>query len=305
VSSSTRLVLASGVALWLGATLVLSELRWFSRRPLADRLRRHVAGAGAVQGPVGLLSVASFREVVGPVARELGERMSRLAGVGEDLAVRLARIHSSLDPTAFRVRQLAWAGAGLIAGVALAAVTGAPPALVLLFVVGSPLLAFLIVEQQLSSRSARRQRRITLELPVVSEQLGMLLGAGFSLGAALNRLSARGTGACAEDLALVCGRIRQGLTEVDALREWAAIARVDALDRLIAVLALNREAGDLGYLIGEEARSIRREVQRQLVEQIERRGQQVWIPVTVATLVPGSMLLAVPFIDALRLFSAS
>jgi tight adherence protein C len=252
-----------------------------------------------------VLSVASFREVVGPLARELGERAARLVGVGEDLPTRLARVHAPIDATGFRVRQLGWSGAGFVAGVALAAVTGAPAAIAVLFVLGSPLLAFLVVEQQLASRSARRQRRLTLELPVVSEQLGMLLGAGFSLGAALNRLATRSSGACAQDLTLVCGRVRQGLSEVEALREWAAVARVDALDRLVGVLALNREAGDLGRLIGDEARSIRREVQRELVEQIERRGQQVWIPVTVATLVPGSMLLAVPFMDALRLFSSS
>jgi hypothetical protein len=31
----------------------------------------------------------------------------------------------------------------------------------------------------------------------------------------------------------------------------------------------------------------------------------VWIPVTVAALVPGVIFLAVPFIDALRLFTNS
>jgi tight adherence protein C len=165
--------------------------------------------------------------------------------------------------------------------------------------------AFLIVEQQLANQSDRWKRRIFHELPVVSEQLGMLIGAGYSLGAGLNRLAARGTGACATDLAGVCGRIRQGLTEVEALREWSGVADVDALSRLVAVLALNREAGDLGRLVADEARSIRREVQRELIEQIERRAQQVWIPVTVATLVPGAVLLAVPFIEALRLFSTT
>ena len=71
------------------------------------------------------------------------------------------------------------------------------------------------------------------------------------------------------------------------------------------MLALNRQAGDLGRLISEEARAIRRDVQRELVERIERREQQVWIPVTVATLVPGVIFLAVPFIEAMRLFAGS
>jgi hypothetical protein len=72
---------------------------------------------------------------------------------------------------------------------------------------------------------------------------------------------------------------------------------------LVPVLALNSEAADLGRLVSEEARAIRREQHRRLVETMERRGQQVWIPVTVATLVPGVIFLAIPFIEALRLFA--
>jgi Flp pilus assembly protein TadB len=164
-------------------------------------------------------------------------------------------------------------------------------------------LVFLLLEQQLAKESDRWQQRVFLELPVVAEQLGMLLSAGYSLGAALNRLAARGKGSCGRDLARVVGRIRQGLSEVDALREWATLAKVDALDRLVSVLSLNREAGDLGRLISQEARSIRRDVHRQLVEVVERRGQEVWIPVTVATLLPGVIFLSIPFIEAMRLFT--
>ena len=163
---------------------------------------------------------------------------------------------------------------------------------------------FLVLEQQVASESAARQRRIFLELPVVSEQLAMLLSAGYSLGAALARVASRGQGACAEDLRVVMGRVRQGLTETEALREWAALARVDALDRLVPVLALNSEAADLGRLVSEEARSIRADVQREIVATMERRSQSVWIPVTIATLVPGVILLAIPFGQALRLFTS-
>lgn len=301
-----RLLAASSLLLAVGATLVLSEVRWFSRQPLVDRLRPYTPGqAGRAEGGAGVLSVASFREVIGPLASQLGAALAGLLGVSEELDTRLRRVHAPDDPTAFRVRQLGWVGVGLGAGTLTAAVARPPAAIGLLLLVGSPLLAFLLVEQSLATASARWQRRIFLELPVVSEQLGMLLGAGYSLGAALNRVAARGSGACSRDLADVTSRVRQGLTEVEALREWAAVADVDALSRLVGVLALNREAGDLGRLVADEARSIRREVQRELIEQIERRSQQVWIPVTVATLVPGAVLLAVPFVEALRLFSTT
>ncbi len=112
---------------WSGATLVLSELRWFSRQPLVERLRPY--GPGALREPRssrGVLSVASFGEVVGPLARQIGERLAALLGVSEDLSVRLARTHSPMDATAFRVRQLGWSAAGLAVG-ALVVVRTRPP----------------------------------------------------------------------------------------------------------------------------------------------------------------------------------
>ena len=295
-----------GLPFWAGATLVLSQQRWFARRTLVERLRPYEPGglADGGGGP-GLLSVESFAEIVGPLARAIGERVARIVGINEELAVRLRRVHSELDPTAFRVRQLGWATAGFVGGGLFAVASSPPPPVALLLLIGGPVLAFLVIEQKLAAWSDRRKRRLFLELPVLSEQLGMLLSAGFSLGSALNRLAERGRGVSGQDLRRVMARTRQGVGEVEALREWAAVADVDALTRLVAVLSLNREAGDLGRLIAEEARSIRREVQRQLIEQIERRGQQVWIPVTVAALVPGAIFIAIPFVHALRAFGAS
>ena len=300
-----RLMVPSALLLGVGTTLLLSRLRWFARTPMVERLRPYVPGGMNLPSRSGVLSVESFRDVVGPLARTVGERLSRLLGVSEELALRLERIHSPLDVTSFRVRQLGWSLAAFGAGSLLAAATRTPPVIGLLFVLGSPLLAFLVLEQQVATASSAWQRRVVLEMPVVSEQLAMLLAAGYSLGAALTRLATRGNGACARDLAKVCGRIRQGLSEVEALREWAGVVRVDAVGRLVGVLALNREATDLGRLISEEARAIRRDVHRQLIETVERRGQQVWIPVTVATLLPGVIFMAIPFIEALRLYAGS
>jgi hypothetical protein len=90
---------------------------------------------------------------------------------------------------------------------------------------------------------------------------------------------------------------------VAALREWSDLVQVDAVERLVGVLSLNAESGDLGSLIADEARAIRADAHRELLETIERRSQQVWIPVTVATLVPGVLFMAVPFVEAMRLFT--
>lgn len=296
----TRVVILSGLVLWVGATMLLSELRWFARRPLAERLQLYVPGGPGRRTRPGPLSLGSFRDAVGPVAALVGERFSHVFGIDEDLATRLRRVHSPLDVTTFRVRQIGWSLAGFGAG-ALIALAVAPPLPVgVLFVLGTPLLAFLVAEQQIVTVSRRWQRDVRLELPVVAEQVGMLLGAGYSLAAAVARVSERGRGCCARDLRRVSARIRDGMSEAAALREWSQLAGVEGVDRLVAVLALNREAADLGRLIAEEARAIRRDVHRDLLEEMEKRGQKVWIPVTVAALLPGVIFIAIPFVEALR-----
>jgi tight adherence protein C len=300
-----RVVALWGLAVWVGATLLLAEVRRFSRVSLVERLRPYVVGGSTAAASLSPFSVESFRELVAPLAQEVGARGARFFGVREEAAVRLARIHSELDVTAFRLRQLGWSLLALAVALPAVVVLGPAPPLAVACCGAAPLLGFLVPEQQLATASSRWQQRLLLELPVVSEQVGMLLGAGYSLGSALTRLAARGDGVCARDLRRVTGRVRQGVPLDAALREWAGLACVPALDRVVAVLALDRETGDLGRLISVEARAVRQEVQRQAVALMGRRAQQVWVPVTVATLVPGVIFLSIPFVEALRLFSGS
>ncbi|MGE0728322.1 MAG: type II secretion system F family protein [Acidimicrobiia bacterium] len=300
----SRLFVLALAGAWVGCTLLLAELRWFRREPLAERLRRYSGAPEPLHGRNRSLSAASFRDVIGPLVSAAAERLVSALGVDEDLTVRLRRLHAPIDATAFRLRQAAWAGGALLGAAALALTLAPPAPVALLFVVGAPLLAFLVIEQRLAGASTRRQAHLFDELPVVMEQLGMLLGAGYSLGSALSRLAERGRGVVAEDLALVVNRVRQGLSEEQALREWASLAAVPELDRLVTVLALNHAGTDLGRLVAEEARAVRREAHRRTLELIERRAQLVWIPVTVATLVPGVVFMAVPFLEALHDFAA-
>ena len=291
----------SALVLWVGVTLLLARVRWLTRPGLTARLEPYVLadhGAPARRPPAGgtgNLAAACL---------ELGGRASRALGLGDDAADRLRRIHSPLDLAAFRVHQLGWALAGLAAGCVAGAALSPLPVLALAAVLVGPVAGFGVADRRLAAESRRWQRRVERELPVVVEQLAMLTSAGYSLGAALARLAERGHGNVSRDLVRVCGRIRQGLSEGDALREWAAVADVPAVDGLLPVLALNREATDLGRLLTVEARRIRRDLHRRLVESAERRAQLVWVPVTVAALVPGVAFLAVPFLDALRLYAA-
>ena len=299
----SRVLAGSALAALTGLTLLFSELRAFRRVGLAERLRVYTS-AGRVKPRGGPLSAASFREVMAPLSSAIGARVARAFQVSEELDTRLKRIHSPLGAAEFRMRQVGWSAIALGVATLAAMACGTGAAVSLALVAGGPILAFLILEQRVAKASQRWQRRIFLELPVITEQLGMLLAAGWSLSSAMARVGERGAGACATDMRRALARVRQGLSETEALREWAALADVPALHRLVTVLALNQEAADLGRLIGEEARAVRQEAQRELIESIEKRAQQVWVPVTAATLVPGVMLLGVPFFDALTLFAA-
>ncbi len=297
---TSRLPFASLILLWVGATLLLSERRWFSRVSLVSRLGPHAVGGVRGAGS-GVLSVGSLRDLVLPLAEVVAGWLRGL-GLTDDVERRLARVHAESDVGSFRARQVAWALGGLVGGALVAAALGAPPAIALLLLLAGPVVGVLVPEQLLALQARTWQRRLFLELPVVSEQLALLLSAGWSLGAALGRVSERGSGACARDLDRVGRRVRQGLSETEALREWAEVAALPAVDRLVSVLALHRHTSDLGRLLSEEARALRRAVHRELIESAERRAQQVWIPVTVATLVPGVVFLAIPFVDALDRF---
>jgi pilus assembly protein TadC len=275
------------------------------RPTLLDRLRPYHPGTLSAPAARGVFSVSSLRDVIGPLARSGGDRLAALFGVTESVSVRLRRIHSAMDATAFRVRQVLVTGAALVSGALIAAVSGLPAVVAAFLVLGLPVLTFLLVEQRLARASDRWKRDVSLELPVISEQIAMLLNAGYSLGAALSRVADRGCGCVAQDLSVVVNRVRQGLSETEALREWAELAQLDGVTRLVGVLSLHSEAAGLGRLVSAEAGQARRDLHRRTLEAIERRAQQVWVPVTVATLVPGVILLAVPFLSALRLFANS
>lgn len=296
-----RLLVGVGVLVWAGATLLLSAFRPFARPGLGERLRPFHPGSETRAGrPAG--SVESVRDVIGPLARDAGDRLSSLFGVQESAETRLRRIHSDTTAGAFRARQAVWCAVALVGGAALALVASSLPFSVLL-VLGAPLLTFLVIEQRLAQASQRWQRTTEEELPVVAEQLAILLNAGFSLGSALARLAGRGDGCTAQDLEAVINRVQQGLSEADALEEWADRCGSAAVERLVGIVTVHSAAADLGRMVTAESRQIRRDLHRRSVELMERRAQQVWVPVTVATLVPGAILLAVPFVAALQLFA--
>ena len=232
------------------------------------------------------------------------QRIASLANADAELAVRLRAAGIARSPFEFRSRQIGGAITALAAsGTALAAI-GVRPLLGLAGALGVAAAVYGASEHLLGRSMASRQTQITEELPIVAEHTGMLLASGMSLTSALDAVARRGHGICAEGLERVGARVAGGAAVEVALAEWADDAGSAEIRRFVGVLTLHEDATDVAALVSDEARSARMEAHRRLIARIERRSEQVWIPVTVAALVPGCVLLAIPFSDALSGYAA-
>ena len=297
-----RLLGLSAVLGTTGFSMLLARAPWFRQPNLAARLRIHTPGLPDRRPRI--LGARSFRDALGPAAEHVGGWAARAVGINEDLSTCLERLHRGITPTQFRIAQLGHASLALLGAGGLAAVLGLPGVLALLVVAAAPALSLLIDEQRLALASQRWKRDLAIELPVVEEQMAMLLDAGWSLGGTLQRIADRTRGPASQDVARLLRSVRRGNSYRESLREWTTIADVPAVGRLAAILSLADQGADLGRLVSDEAQLGREERHRELLAAVERKGQQVWIPVTVAALVPGCMLLALPFLRALSFFSS-
>lgn len=297
VAGTTLLDGALAVLIGIGASLVLATAPWFRRTAMMTRVGPYLPN-GARPDP-GRGHRIGMRETLAPTLEWLGTILNRALGVVTDLPVRLHRAGVETDPYDFRLRQMALGVLALITSAVLWVVLPVPMILGSAILVALPTTAVLAVEQWLNHRIDRRSERLGTELPVVIEQLGMLVSAGYSLTSAVAHIAVRGSGVIASDFVTVTTEIRRGVPPADAFTDWANTSGMPAVERVVAILALNSEASDLGSLISAEARSIRAAAHRDLLETIEKRAQLVWIPVTVATLVPGLIFLAVPFYAAM------
>lgn len=280
-----------------GSALLLSGFGRFNREPLHLRVAPYLPNRRArfARNDPG----TAVSAVLAPISEAFGAGLAHLTGVRTDLPSRLVAAGRSESPSEFRQSEFTRALVGL--GVAAIGVLALRPSPIVSVVAlsGIPTLVALASEQHLESDVQRRREQTEAELPVVAEQIAVLLAAGLSLGATLDRIATRGNGVVATELGVVQRQVRQGASETEALRAWAERARSEGVERLVTVLAMHRDAADLGGLLATESRSIRAAAHRRLVESIERRSQLVWVPVTVATLVPGLILIGVPFVSAM------
>lgn len=149
-----------------------------------------------------------------------------------------------------------------------------------------------------NSRSTRQRRTKDLELALIGllESLQIKIAGGSSLTAALGSMDTFGN----KDLSLLQGLLKSGLDNESICRYWIeefdTISKRRFADLLRTKMAISETISVIEGLI-EELRLWRKVA---LVAELERRNQLVWIPVTIAVLLPGMIFLAIPLESTLH-----
>lgn len=237
------------------------------------------------------------------------DRMSSLAsdhpeGVTRYLTRVLARLQVTLEPRecAAMVSALyftSWMSATLAAWTlgltpARALITGG----IIATAVFGGLLAFI------DHRSTRIGRTLGATLTELVELTSILVNSGRSVNSALRRVAQDDAHPWSPHLRNVLSAADRGGIVGEELVKLANVVDVPNFERFAELVRLHVNTPELGQLLHAELSTLRRNRHLKLVETLEIRSQLVWIPVSIAILIPGTILLAIPLINSLKFFSA-
>ncbi|MGO1393163.1 type II secretion system F family protein [Agrococcus casei] len=297
MSAAWALLLGStlGLGLWM-----IASVAPVMRRPLLmHRVAPYVQGVS--EGARDLLSRRSVNPLhvlsstAGPVWQPLSTLFSRIAGGSELTLQRLRQAKSSLTLSQLRSQQAITAAAGAGVGGAAGIVVAATGGQVLLPLALAPVCAVIAVagsDWLLQQRAQRRLRRISSELPTVLEFISLSLSAGESLGDSLRRVSARGRGEFAGELAEAMREHATGVPLADALTRLERELAHPPVTRLIEQLrgAIERGA-PLAAVLQAQSSDVRDEAKRALLESAGRKEITMLVPL-VFGLLPATIAFA-------------
>jgi Flp pilus assembly protein TadB len=154
----------------------------------------------------------------------------------------------------------------------------------------------------LFDRSTKIRRSLVASYPALLERVSMLVGSGRSLTGSFEQLSKDRQGPWTPWLVDIHTHLQQGHGLADELSTISALLHLDEIDRLVEVVSVHSLTAELPWLLSNEMEVLQRRRRLQLTETLEKRSQLVWIPVSVAILIPGTLLLVIPLISALKFF---
>ena len=242
------LLMLSALSIGFAAFLV-GEVATLPQRRRELSLKRATAYGARTKRPAEN-ELPGFQErVLIPAVEQLASfalRLNPKASV-DAIGARLiaAGLTSRISATQFLAIKSGAAGAGIVAGLAVAAAATPVAGLLLAPVFGG--LGFIAPDTILTMRIKGRRERIRAELPDALDLLAVSVEAGLGLDGAIAKLTEHMDGALIEEFALTLGEMRIGEARADALKKLAD--RVPAPE-VAAFVRSVLQADQLGISLG-------------------------------------------------------
>lgn len=146
------------------------------------------------------------------------------------------------------------------------------------------------------SKRRRRTERLNFALTPFLQQVRLKITSGNSLQKAL----ASATNAGNQDIEYLQNLLRSGMDIERSSRLWLDDFQAPGKQRLADLWSTKTTTSEILTLIEDILKWLDSEQRFYLTSEIERRNQLVWIPVTVAVLLPGMIFIAIPLEATLR-----
>lgn len=291
VGALCGLVLAGGIwclaAAWRQAHPGLVEL--VAPYVAAPRSRSRLLLQPTAHSPV-------TTRLLAPLAKDAHRVLDHLGSTTSSVSRRLELTGATGGTDAFRLEQLVWASVGLgvalVVAVPMAMAQRTEPAAVALLVGAAGLAGALLRDRVLSQQVAKRQQRITAELPTIAELLALAVSAGESPAAALERIVRLTSGELARELRRALADLRAGDGITVALGAMSRRVDLVSLTRFTDGIAVAIDRGSpLAEVLRAQAADARDAAKRELMEAGGKREIAMLAPV-VFFILPLTVLFA-------------
>ncbi|MGH8859966.1 MAG: type II secretion system F family protein, partial [Jatrophihabitantaceae bacterium] len=188
------------------------------------------------------------RRIFGPVLGEAVGAIERTVGGAASVRRRLNGLGSRLTVEDFRIEQVVWGVAAMLAGALLVAVTGwvrgsVDPVLVAGVALAALAGGVLGRDWYLTRQLERREATMLAEFPVLADLLALAVVAGEAPPDALRRVCRLTGGELARDLDSALSRSRTGVPLTTALTEVAERTTLEPFARFVQGIVVGLERG--------------------------------------------------------------
>lgn len=226
-----------GFGLWLVVVrLPVMQAPRFSDR-IAPLLRTVDVESRLLRSTVPAAAFGPLERILRPVLLDAAARLERFNPGNAALVRRLSRAGRSISAAEFRAQQVLWAVAGFAGGVLLTTrlASGGSwnplPAAVL--TLGFAGLGYFARDYLLSAEISRREMRMLTEFPALAELMALAVGAGESMGGALERVCRSARGELVGEFAAVLAQTRSGTPLLAALKELSHRVQLPPIIRFV------------------------------------------------------------------------